>query len=320
MARVLCIGNVTIDLIIVPKAHTLKTAVKDLIIPRGVKVDTDTLKFCVGGSASNIAHSLKNAGHAVTVFSQIGNDYYGQIISKTLATKKIKAKFCKTLQTPTIVSMVMLYEADRTIFTSNVECDYNEWADFNFDDFDWIVLGPIHKTATKLYQKIQDTVINTKCRLAFIPSAFQIKNDSLALRQILRIADLYISNLEEASALTHNVAGSDQKRIASTISQYGPQIVAITDGKNGAIVYAEDKLIEKPAYTNPNIVDTTGAGDAFAGAMIATIANSTIWDVGILTNALEVGLHNSSAILSEYGANHGILTQTEFRKAWKKRA
>jgi ribokinase len=59
--------------------------------------------------------------------------------------------------------------------------------------------------------------------------------------------------------------------MAEQLRNRGPQIVVITLGADGALAAAEHSIVRVPAPPT-HVVDTTGAGDAFVGALCARLA------------------------------------------------
>lgn len=81
-------------------------------------------------------------------------------------------------------------------------------------------------------------------------------------------------------------AGGDALRMAEAIrARYGNRAVVITDGEHGCAIAARGTALHVPAFeTAP--VDTTGAGDAFLGAMAAGLRWGLGWHAtGVLANA-----------------------------------
>lgn len=56
--------------------------------------------------------------------------------------------------------------------------------------------------------------------------------------------------------------------------EHGPEFIVIKKGEHGAILVHKDGLAALPAYPTENVVDPTGAGDTFAGGMMAHIAKT----------------------------------------------
>lgn len=84
------------------------------------------------------------------------------------------------------------------------------------------------------------------------------------LEQLL--ADVDVVNCPER--LVHRLfAIDDLQQGAKRILEMGPREITMTRGENGAIHFTRDRMIEHPGYTI-HAVDTNGAGDVFAGAMV----------------------------------------------------
>jgi ribokinase len=60
----------------------------------------------------------------------------------------------------------------------------------------------------------------------------------------------------------------------------GPRTVVITLGSSGSIGLSGDELVRQPAHV-VDVVDTTGAGDAFAGTLAATLAGGGTLQEGV---------------------------------------
>ncbi len=61
---------------------------------------------------------------------------------------------------------------------------------------------------------------------------------------------------------------SDPARGAAALGALGPRCVTVTDGARGAWLWSEGSVIHQPAILNEAVVDTNGAGDVFAAAML----------------------------------------------------
>ncbi len=89
-------------------------------------------------------------------------------------------------------------------------------------------------------------------------------------RLLGRVTGLVL-NYEEAEQFTgyRNPVTAGQKMLAQ-----GPEFVVIKKGEHGAILVHRDGLSALPAYPTEHVVDPTGAGDTFAGGMMAQIAKT----------------------------------------------
>ena len=60
---------------------------------------------------------------------------------------------------------------------------------------------------------------------------------------------------------------------AQSILEMGPKYVVIKKGEYGSMLYSkEGDIFILPAYPTTTVIDPTGAGDSFAGAMMGYMA------------------------------------------------
>jgi len=111
---------------------------------------------------------------------------------------------------------------------------------------------------------------------------------SLGTRSELERALKLATYLKPAKAAARELAGEERDALAMAgviRARYGNRAVVITDGDRGCAISARDTALRIPAY-RVRQVDTTGAGDAFLGAMMAGIRWGLKWEqIGRLANA-----------------------------------
>jgi fructokinase len=92
--------------------------------------------------------------------------------------------------------------------------------------------------------------------------------------------------LKPCKAAAREMTGvTDYNRMADQLLNLGPKLVAITQGEDGCLIASKEKRVQVPAF-RVNVVDTTGAGDAFMGGLSYGLLQG--WDlerVGIFANA-----------------------------------
>jgi fructokinase len=98
----------------------------------------------------------------------------------------------------------------------------------------------------------------------------------------LRLVDV----LKPCKAAARELTGeADCSRIADRLLDLGPKLVAIAQGEDGCLIATREKKVQVPAF-RVNVVDTTGAGDAFMGGLSYGLLQG--WDperVGLFANA-----------------------------------
>lgn len=98
---------------------------------------------------------------------------------------------------------------------------------------------------------------------------FWITGKLAELKKTLKRVDLLCINEKEAYLL------SDEKSLESAakkIQAMGPSTVVIKRGEYGSAVFSGSEIFLAPAYLVDEVVDPTGAGDSFAGALVGYLA------------------------------------------------
>jgi hypothetical protein len=111
-------------------------------------------------------------------------------------------------------------------------------------------------------------------------------------RRVLELADWYFCNEEEFAHL----GGGDPEDFRR---RWGLRGLVLKHGPGGVTVYTEDGRLERPALSG-RVFDTTGAGDALAGGMLAR------WHrrggaPAALAEAVEYGVMRASTAISHVG-------------------
>ncbi len=98
---------------------------------------------------------------------------------------------------------------------------------------------------------------------------YWIERTPEALGKLLPRLDVLFVNDEEAVQLAGH---HDLAEAALRIRDQGPRAVVVKRGARGATLFAADQTVTCPAYPVAEVVDPTGAGDAFAGGFLGYAA------------------------------------------------
>ncbi|MFD4957785.1 carbohydrate kinase family protein [Microbacterium sp. NPDC058389] len=101
-----------------------------------------------------------------------------------------------------------------------------------------------------------------------------VEENPLGARTLIELADIAILNSGAAQALTG--ATDDRTALAQLLSNTVHHVVVLTRGSEGALLGASGADGTVSAWSHPSapvsrVVDTTGAGDAFAGTVVAAM-------------------------------------------------
>ena len=133
------------------------------------------------------------------------------------------------------------------------------------------------------------------------------------LKDLVRRVDLFCINFNEARALS-GMDGADLKKMSEAILNLGPRSLIIKDGKNGSYFFNSSESFSIKAFPVNNVVDTTGAGDAYIGGILMGKMNGMN-----MIDSMRMGAVTASFCIEGVGIE-GLLkiNDTEFRErlAW----
>jgi ribokinase len=120
--------------------------------------------------------------------------------------------------------------------------------------------------------------------------------------ELLAGLDPLLVNEHEAGFLLGGGGGNgdvaeDAEECARRLLGLGPRSVVITLGAAGAVVADASGVWRVPAGTVDEVVDTTGAGDAFAGALACALAHGAS-----LADAVRAGMASGAQAVGRAGA------------------
>lgn len=132
-----------------------------------------------------------------------------------------------------------------------------------------------------------------------------INGEHAALRALMARLDGIVLNDGEAKLLTGNpnvvAAGME---IAKIVRRF----CAIKKGEHGSLLFAAGKVYALPSYPTAAVVDPTGAGDSFAGAMMGHLAAADRFDAATLRKAIAYGTVTASLELEDFSLNKLLRT------------
>jgi len=125
------------------------------------------------------------------------------------------------------------------------------------------------------------------------------------LLKLLKRVDGLVLNDSEAKLLTGNrnvvAAGFE-------ITKMVRGFVVVKKGEHGSLLFAGGKVFPLPGYPARKVVDPTGAGDTFAGAMMGWLAAERKSDVAALRRAIACGTVTASIQLEDFSLNRLLVT------------
>ncbi len=125
-----------------------------------------------------------------------------------------------------------------------------------------------------------------------------IENHASELKSLLSRINAIIINEGEARMLSHK---DNLVCAAVEIKKMGPEVVIIKKGEHGSIsLDAEGNWIVIPSFPSSLVKDPTGAGDAFAGALMGYLASCGSTSGDALKRAIAYGTVTASLVIEGF--------------------
>lgn len=269
--------------------------------PIGEKILIKNLKFDIGGAGTNTAVAFARFGLKTGCICEFGDDENGNKIKELL--KKEKVKFLgKTVKGELTGYSVILDSkgGDRTILTYKGANDEVSVHDISKFKTKWLyfssLLGKSFNTQKELALKHKE---KRGTKLAYNPSSYQIKH--MNILSLLKITDILIVNKEEAEMLLKRYKPKE-KDLLLGLHNLAKGIIVITDKNKPTFCYDGNKKYSITPHKEIQVVERTGAGDAFASGFVAgQIAGKSI------TRSLELGIKESEAVIQHFGAKNNLI-------------
>jgi sugar/nucleoside kinase (ribokinase family) len=164
----------------------------------------------------------------------------------------------------------------------------------HFRDSEYVFLANTHPS---LQMQLLDQLKKPKFIVADTMNCW-IDGQPDELRKLMQRVNVMVLNEGEAKMLTKcdNLAIAAQELI-----KMGPKAVIIKKGSNGSITLDSDgRWFTLGAYPTVHLKDPTGAGDAFAGALMGYLASADHTDMKHLKTAIAYGTVTASIVIEGF--------------------
>ncbi len=283
--------------------------------PTGAKVLIDQVCFDIGGGATNTATCFSRLGLKAGCICKVGGDIYGKQILGCL--KKERVDFLGSISGEHTDFSVVLDSKnhDRTILAFKGASSTLAFSGINLGRVraKWLYIATMTGEAYRASERLAAYAKRKGINVAFNPSTYLAEKGYSYLKRLLSSTDLLVLNREEAMLVT-GMNGKSLKAMLARLGSYGPGTVIITDGPKGACACQKNKYYYIEPHKSTKIVETTGAGDAFASAFLAGIIRT-----GNAELALQLAVANAESVISHFGAHNKLLTWKEAVARIKKR-
>ncbi|MEU3649931.1 ribokinase [Lentzea sp. NPDC034063] len=214
-----------------------------------------------GGKGANTAVAAARVGASVALIGAVGGDGYGSLLRESLESSGVDTALVKTSARPTGIAYITVTpDGENSIVVSP-----GANADVSLSDVDGVAFDGAQVLTCSLEVPLE-TVIHAigVASKAGVRTVLNLSPVAELPAETLKQLTVLIVNEHEAAQLV----GDDWRDLL----KLGPTSAIVTLGSRGAAVVAQAGVVEVPSIEVDEVVDTTGAGDAFAGALSARLA------------------------------------------------
>jgi len=240
-------------------------------------------KMDISGDALNVALQISKLGHSSKYISRVGTDLFGARVMDICRKYKIDASnvILDPAHKTGLVFVIFDEKGDhRFIYkrenSASANYSIEDAKKVNLDEVKIFHLSGISQAISKSSLEASFYLMEI-CKSKRIKISYDLNYreplwnkdyfSSIARYTLNKYADIVLLTYEEAKTLG---ISKEPKKIVEEILAYGPELVALKLGEKGCLIGNTEKIIPgKPIKVH--VVDTVGAGDAFAAAVITSI-------------------------------------------------
>ncbi|MDR0980132.1 MAG: carbohydrate kinase family protein [Candidatus Nomurabacteria bacterium] len=302
--KIVCLGAAMQDVFLPNAAVKMADGTVRLPIRSGEKMNIPEAVVTLGGGATNAAATFAKCGYSTLYWGSVGLDNGSEFVGEVLIREGIDIAYMHyDEKKPTGLSVIFLdKKGERTILSAR-----GAGADFNALDVamleterpDWLYMAGVGGN----FRKIREVVAGcaeARTQIFWNPSGAELAQPN-EVKAILPKVTAVMLNREEAE----KVWGS-REYVKIFRASLCPPILLITDGQAGSVVRqmlpsGKQKVVRSQIYEE-QVVDRTGAGDAFGSGFLAHFA---------LHNDLEAAIKfasaNSARVVQHIGGREAVL-------------
>ncbi len=278
-------------------ANVLDTLICAPVFPNeDTKLKADEIIKCGGGPAATGLVAASKLGADCTFLGNLADDDGGAFLKKDFEKYGVNADHCTVLNGyGSFLSFVVLSAESKS-----------RTCLFHRGNLPGMVLSDAQKEIIKESDLLMVDGNDLEAAIAGAKLARENGVDVLydagglyeGIEGLLPYANILIPSYEFATGFTKTDNAEDAAK--KLYEAYHPELVVITDGKNGGYLYDGDKFVHYPAFP-VEAVDSNGAGDVFHGAFaFARVSGRGPMEACIFSSAV------SALKCTKVGARDGV--------------
>jgi sugar/nucleoside kinase (ribokinase family) len=320
--KIITLGGATEDIIIYPQEAKVLDNKGDLLRRKllafeyGAKIFVDEMLSSFGGGAANTAVSFSKLGFSSAIITALGKDERAKKIKMNLKDNGVNINYIvnsfNNLSPHTFLIIGPKDEHVAFVYRgSKADLRLNNKTLKAIETADWLYITSLSEP----WKNMLSQALNVAKKVAWNPGSEQLKVGAGVLKKYFKKTKVLCLNKDEAIELVlsdkryknKNNSFFTNNNLLKTIKEMGPEIVVITLGKEGSCAYDGKKIYKQKIIKEQKRVDTTGVGDAHNSAFVYGLELYN----GNIQKALFLGARNSASVISDQGAQNGLLNKKD---------
>ncbi len=265
VAGVICAGSICFDILMRPVDQ----------LQWGTSTWVDEFVEDLGGNGGNTAYALGKLGTPVRLLSIVGKDSHGERVMARLGEAGVDLALVERTEGLTTTTVCIVNTSGNRFFLKRLGVSHDTFADpieftpslvgshTHFHMANIFSIPNLSKHGAEILRRAREAGLSTSLDTGWDPEKRWIER----VGPCLRYTDLLFVNQEEAQMLT---GSSEPETVGASLRQHGVRDVIMKLGAAGCAVLTPEGLHHVPGMS-VEVVDTTGAGDCFAGGFLTAL-------------------------------------------------
>jgi ribokinase len=271
-----------------------------------------------GGSAANTIYGLAKLGIETGFIGAVGDDAEGQMLLDDFQNAGVDIGGIKIKRDAKTGSALCLTDKQgkRALYVSPGANSLLDWEDIDLKCLNQARLIHLSSFVNDKQLQLQQELLNAlapSVMVSLSPGEIYATKGLNVLAPLIKRAHILFSNQHEMEALTGEKFEPGTRRCL----EQGCDIVVVTSGEEPFMCYVNDGgrgcYLEPPRDTEQLVVDTTGAGDAFAaGFLYGALTGKNLTECSYLGNIM------ARFCIAKIGARSGLPSQAQLRQEYER--
>jgi fructokinase len=279
-----------------------------------------------GGSPYNVAITLGRLGQQVQLVARTGRDVFGRMLEDKARASAVSFERWQVVDEPTTLAVAGL----RADGSASYDFYLDSTAGLGWDDgiVDLVPTGGVlHLGSIASWRPPSAGVLQALQRRARDGGATLVSYDPNVRPALIADRDTAGVSIERCVSAAHLVKASDEDveflypsvpmaEVARRWCGLGAELVVVTLGGEGAVAFGADGELARRPGESITVADTVGAGDSFAGGLLAALGAIAPSELGSadLDAALAQAVLVSAMTCERHGADPPTRAELDERR------